>query len=428
MKKSILLLSTILISLISHGQIGSKILEEANWLENWTNFKPAKEDYRETNKLLIGLITDDTTLSNRHTYLLQGTVYVVNNATLTIEPGTVIRGDHESSGTLVITKGAKIMAEGTHLNPIIFTSNNKRSIRKPGDWGGIIIMGDAPVNTFGGVSGLDFGMQSSYSVYGGENSESSSGVLKYVRVEYSGKNLNSDTKLNGITLAGVGSKTIIENIQVSYASDDSFEFYGGNIEVNNLVSYRASDDDYDFTKGTQAIINNSIAIRSPYSSGNRSPRAIEVDSYDEIKNFDPSKNKTNIKANNLTLVNIEDNDQGLVREAINLKKDSYLNLINSNIYGFKDFIVVNEIFLLEEFEEFVKLKDVRISHCKNDFSIYFENEIIDLPLDYNYLMYNVRVSEDEIRDFFINPNMKNTPDFRHISLGNNINNLVGVGN
>ncbi|WP_044399217.1 hypothetical protein [Lacinutrix sp. Hel_I_90] len=426
MKKSVLLLVTGLLSLISYGQTGSEILEEANWLENWTNFNPAKEEYKKADKILLGLITDNTTLSNRHTYLLKGIVYVTNNATLTIEPGTVIRGDYETSGTLVITKGAKIISEGTHLNPIVFTSDKERSLKKPGDWGGIILLGDAPINTFGGVGGVDLGLQSKFSIYGGENAESSSGILKYVRIEYSGRSMSSDKKLSGILFAGVGNKTIIENIQVSHAGDDSFEFYGGNIKVNNLVSYKATDDDFDFTKGTQSIINNSLAIRSPYASGNDSPRAIEIDSYDQIKNFDPSKNKTNVKANNLTLVNMQDNDQGLVKEAIYLEKDSYLNLINGNIYGFRDFIVVNDIFILEELEEFVKLKDVRISHCKNDFSLNFDNEIHDLPVEnYNYSMHNVRVTDDKIDDFFINPKLKYTPDFRHISVMNDINNIVG---
>ncbi|WAC01823.1 hypothetical protein N7U66_18375 [Lacinutrix neustonica] len=425
MKKNVLLIIISLLSLNSYSQTGSEILEEANWLENWTNFKPAKEEYRKADKILLGLITDNTTLSNRHTYLLKGSVYVTNNATLTIEPGTVIRGDYESYGTLVITKGAKIISEGTHLNPIVFTSNKERSRRKPGDWGGLIVMGDAPINTFGGVSGLDFGIQPKFSIYGGENAESSSGILKYIRIEYSGRSASSDKKLSGILFAGVGSKTIIENIQVSFASDDSFEFYGGNIKVNNLVSYKASDDDFDFTKGTQSIINNSIAIRSPYASGNDSPRAIEIDSYDEPKNFDPSRKKTNVKGNNVTLVNIQDNDQGLVKEAIYLEKDSYLNLINSNVYGFKDFIVVNDIFILEEFEEYVKLKDVRISHCKKDFSLNFEDLILDLPVkNYNYSMHNVRVTDEKIDDFFINPKMKYTPDFRHISLIKNMNNIV----
>ncbi|NJM80617.1 MAG: hypothetical protein HC854_15185 [Flavobacterium sp.] len=133
---------------------------------------------------MSGIISEDKTLSSRETYLLQGTVYVTNNAVLKIEPGTLIRGDYNSCGTLVITKGAKIIAEGNESFPIVFTSNKDSYSRKPGDWGGIIIMGEAPVNTFGGVGILNFDLEQKYNRYGGNNIESNSGILKYVRVEY----------------------------------------------------------------------------------------------------------------------------------------------------------------------------------------------------------------------------------------------------
>ena len=192
-------------------------------------------------------------------------MYVVNNAVLTIEQGTVIRGDSKTCGTLVITKGAKIIAEGTESFPIIFTTNKDTYSRKPGDWGGIIIMGDAPINNFGGVGILNFDLDPTYNRYGGANPESSAGVLKYVRVEYAGKKVTSKKEFNALSFAGVGSQTKIENVQVSYSDDDSFEFYGGNVKLKNLISYRASDDDFDFTQGVQADITNSIAIRNPYS-------------------------------------------------------------------------------------------------------------------------------------------------------------------
>ncbi|WP_299889264.1 hypothetical protein [uncultured Lacinutrix sp.] len=425
MKKSILLFSVVLVSFFGYSQIDSGILGIDNWLENWTNFKPIDQEYKKTNKSIIGLITDDTTLSNRYTYLLQGVVYVTDNATLTIEPGTIIRGDHESNGTLVVTKGAKIIAEGTALNPIVFTSNKKRSARKPGDWGGIIILGDAPVNTFGGVSSIGFDLESRFSTYGGDNIQSSSGILKYIRIEYSGGKLSSAKELNAISFAGVGDKTIIENVQVSYSNDNSFEFIGGNLKMNNLISYRAIGNDFDFTKGTQSIINNSIAIRNPYSSGVKTSRSIEIDTYDKIENFDPSKDKTIVKANNITLVNVEDNEQGLVKEAINLKKDSYLILNNSVVYGFRDFVVVDDVLIIEEFEEVIALNNVRISHCKNDFSTNFKDEIMDLDIKYNYILNRVKITDDKIEDFFINPDLKYSPDFRHISFENDMKNIVG---
>lgn len=237
-------------------------------------------------------------------------MYVINNAVLTIEPGTIIRGDYDTCGPLVITKGAKIIAEGTESLPIIFTTNKESFIRKPHDWGGLFIMGDAPVNTFGGVGILNFDLDPKYNGYGGNNIESNSGTLKYVRVEYSGRKLSDKKELNAISFAGVGSKTVIQNIQISYSNDDSFEFYGGNVKLEKLISYRASDDDFDFTQGVQASFTNSIALRNPYSSDAERSRCLEIDSYDAVEKFDYQRNKTNIKATNLTLINLEDNNQG----------------------------------------------------------------------------------------------------------------------
>ena len=142
----------------------------SNWLGGWTSFKANKNDYNETTKILYGTIDSNFTLSGSETYLLQGNVYVTNNAVLTIEPGTIIRGDTENNGVLIITKGAKIKAEGTANSPIVFTSN--KDLRKPGDWGGIIIIGEAPVNSFGGIANVNYEIDYQVRTYGGANAES----------------------------------------------------------------------------------------------------------------------------------------------------------------------------------------------------------------------------------------------------------------
>ena len=136
--KNLTNLNCILLFVISasFAQQEKGIIGTTNWLNNWTSFKPTKEEYNDTNQILFGNISTNTTLYKKNTYLLQGNVYVTKNATLTIEPGTVIKGDSDSVGTLVITKGATIIAEGKETDPIIFTSN--KSERKSGDWGGEI--------------------------------------------------------------------------------------------------------------------------------------------------------------------------------------------------------------------------------------------------------------------------------------------------
>lgn len=408
---------------LTYAQSGLGINEKQNTLEYWTEFNPKKKEYREAKKILTGYITENTTLYSRDAYLLKGVVYVTNNATLTIEPGTIIRGDYATCGTLVITKGSQIIAEGTESFPIVFTTNKDTYSRKPGDWGGIIVMGDAPVNTFGGIGILNFDLDPKYNRYGGDNVESSSGALKYVRIEYSGRKLSAKKELNGISFAGVGNKTKIENIQVSYSNDDSFEFYGGNVKMENLVSYRASDDDFDFTQGVQADLKNSIAVRHPYSTDAEKSRCMEIDSYDMIEKFDAQRNKTNVKATNITLVNTEDNDQGLIKEAVYVATDSYFTLNNSVIYGFKDFLMVKDYVLIDEVEEYVKLKNLVIAHCDNSLRTLKGDGTITLN-SYFFSKNAISTLDGKIADFFKNSSFEENPDFRYTKMEKNFNPVV----
>ena len=146
-----------------------------------------------------------------------GTVHVANKATLTIEPGTVIRGDFATTGTLTVTRGSRIVAEGTETNPIVFTSNKPASERKPGDWGGVILMGDAPINRFGGISASFYEPNPIYNPFGGNNETGDTGILKYVRIEFAGKRLKGKYAFDALTLAGVGNMTKIENVQTSFS-------------------------------------------------------------------------------------------------------------------------------------------------------------------------------------------------------------------
>ena len=147
-----------------------------SWLNNWTEFKPNKTEYNEPNQILTGTITVDSKLYKKNVYLLLGNVYVTNKAKLTIEPGTVIIGDAESKAALIITKGASIIAEGTETDPIVFTSN--KSVRKAGDWGGILILGDAPTNKFGNTSSVNLDLDVAFASFGGNTPNSNSGILK----------------------------------------------------------------------------------------------------------------------------------------------------------------------------------------------------------------------------------------------------------
>jgi hypothetical protein len=192
-------------------------------------------------------ISTSQTWTNDHMYLIQGFVYVINGVTLTIEPGTIIMGDHNFTGSsLIIERGAKLNAIGTAIQPIVFTSDMPAGSRTRGDWGGIIICGKAPINPAGGQSQIEGGPRS---FYGGTDAADNSGTLQYVRVEFAGYPFQVNKEINGITFGGVGSGTTIDHIQVSYANDDSYEWFGGSVNCKYLIAFRGLDDEFDTDYG-----------------------------------------------------------------------------------------------------------------------------------------------------------------------------------
>ena len=212
-----------------------------------------------TTTTLSGNINTTTTLTSDKVWTLKGYVYVTDGAKLIIQPGTTIISDVAEKGALCIERGAQIIAEGTATKPIIFTSGKAVGERSPGDWGGIIILGKAKTNrssepTIEGGIGRAFG---------GANDADNSGVLKYVRIEYAGIAAMPNSEINALTLGGVGSGTIIENVQTVYANDDAFEFFGGTVNAKNLYAYATADDDFDFDFGYTGTITNGVAKRDP---------------------------------------------------------------------------------------------------------------------------------------------------------------------
>lgn len=414
MKPKLLATVLILFSIMSlNAQQIKGITGNTNWMDNWTNFKPVATIYKEANQILTGTIDQDLKLTKNNTYKLIGTVYITNKAVLTIEPGTVIRGDKESCGTLVITKGCKLMAEGTSTEPIVFTSNNSNLMRKPGDWGGIIILGEAPINKVGGVSFLDFNLDPAVSYYGGQDPNSNSGILKYVRIEYSGHKINALKELNGLSLGGVGRGTKFEFIQISFSNDDSFESYGGDVNFNNLISYRATDDDFDFTQGVQCTISNSIAIRNPYSSDISGSRCFEIDSYDKIENADITKKLTKITANNITMINTEDNNQGLVREAVYIREKSYFNISNSIIDGFTCCVLLeNKIGAFPANLAKINIQGIQVNRCGGIVISESPNYNLELGNWYNSDTFSLDLTSLTSSELFIQSDVKNYPDFR----------------
>ncbi len=206
-----------------------------------------------------GEITTNKTLTADRTWILDGVVLVKSGATLTIQPGTVVKAKVGTKAALVIDKGSKLVADGTVTKPIVFTSGKDVGSRTPGDWGGIILVGKAPTNRTTPIQ-VEGGVNLTY---GTDNVPAdNSGILRYVRIEYAGIGVN-DSEINALTFYAVGSGTIIENVQTVYANDDAFEFFGGTVNCKNLIAYATADDDFDFDFGYNGSIQFALALRDP---------------------------------------------------------------------------------------------------------------------------------------------------------------------
>jgi hypothetical protein len=213
--------------------------------------------------VLQGDVAVNRTLSADSTYLLRGFVRVQSGATLTVPAGTTLYGEYNTQGSLIIQPGGKIMAKGTVNQPVIFTSQFARpgSGQTPqrGDWGGIILLGKAPINVPGGTAAIE----GPGDTYGGTDPEDNSGALSYLRIEYAGIAFSPNNEINGLTFGGVGRGTQIDHIQVSYANDDSYEWFGGTVNCKHLIAYRGLDDDFDTDFGFSGKLQFLLGVRDP---------------------------------------------------------------------------------------------------------------------------------------------------------------------
>lgn len=204
--------------------------------------------------VLQGSITSNLTLKSGNSYTLNGELLVKEGATLNIEPGVKIVAQYDDRvDYILIEQGAKINAEGTASAPIVMTSSKE----EPGAWGGIHICGRAHTNAEGGKGSSEIGG----AVYGGDNDADNSGVLKYVRVEYTGYAFDEEHEANGMTFYGVGNGTLVENCEAYHGSDDGFEFFGGSVNVKNMVVVNCSDDSFDWTEGWNGKGENLVAFQ-----------------------------------------------------------------------------------------------------------------------------------------------------------------------
>jgi hypothetical protein len=289
------LLFTSLVSLLSLGMFSQSINDafftkvsyigafgESDWTSGWANWNPMNTVYPATTSTLGngekslngGLkITANQTISG--VVLLSGWVYVKSGATLTIEKGTIIRG--ELAACLIIERGGKIMAEGTKESPIVFTSNKAVGLRNTNDWAGVIICGKA-TNNHGTDVVIEGGVGATYGAGTGAVENDNSGSLKYVRIEFPGYDIDGlGNEINGLTMGSVGSGTTIDYVQVSYSGDDSFEWFGGTVNAKHLIALATEDDDFDTDYGFRGLIQFGLSVRDPKICDTDGARGFESD-------------------------------------------------------------------------------------------------------------------------------------------------------
>ncbi|MXV17868.1 hypothetical protein [Hufsiella ginkgonis] len=296
-----------------------------------------------------GDIKTSTTWTADKIYTIKGFVYVMDGATLTIEPGTIIKGDKASKGTLVITRGAKISAIGTVDKPIVFTSALSAGARREGDWGGIILLGKAPVNQGssvkieGGLTPTAGGDEAKYIQYGGTDAADNSGTLKYVRIEYAGIPFSVDNEINGLTMGGVGSGTTLDYIEVYRSGDDAFEWFGGTVTAKHLLAIGSWDDDFDTDFGFSGKIQFALAQRFPLVADQSGSNGFESDN-----DADGSAKtaKTSTVFSNVTIVGplatAATKINGFFQHAAQIRRNSSISTFNSIFVGFPEGIYIDD--------------------------------------------------------------------------------------
>lgn len=291
------------------------------------------------------IATQKLTADNK--YLLQGQVFVRSGQTLTIEPGTLIAGEKSSKGTLIIDRGAKIMAQGTVDKPIIMTSNQTPGNRDKGDWGGVVLLGRAKVNLPNpSVEGITPQVQ-----YGGDDDDDNTGVLEYVRVEFAGIELTPNNETNGITLGGVGRGTKFEHIMVSYGGDDGIEWFGGSVNGKYLVVFATWDDAFDIDNGFSGNLQFGLGISYPSYADQSDSNGLE---WDTDGDNDLSRFKTSVVISNFTILgpSIDGNSYSAnFKHGIDLRRNIAGSIFNSVFVGFPTAVRMNQASVFPNYQD-----------------------------------------------------------------------------
>lgn len=290
---------------------------------------PKKEDE------LVGSITGIKTLDAAVTYTITGPILVEDGGVLNIPAGTMIKAKKGFNNYILVLQGGKINVNGTAENPVTMTADIPNAA--PGHWGGLIINGKAPLagNTIGSTE------ISSAHQYGGTIANDNSGKITYLILDYTGARSSADVEHNGLTLNGVGNGTILENIMIRYAADDGVEFFGGTVNMKNLLVIDSDDDMFDFTQGYTGTLENAYGIwEAGFTSTEADPRGIEADgNFDG--NFPTHSGQSDFTVKNITfdlrLAKATDSDASnltnKMQDVIKIRRGAKINVINALVKG-----------------------------------------------------------------------------------------------
>ena len=374
MKKNYFILTLFFVALSSIAQVQVTTYRgafapapAAAWTDGWANFDPINTVYPlPTASNVVNVtsnITTNTTWSASNVYYLKAQIYVQNNATLTIPAGTIILNDHTAVGAgLFITKGAKLFANGTAASPIVFTSDYPAGAgngRAPGNWGGIVLLGKASYNINGGVNNIEGIPATADTQYGGgttPDDNDNSGSLQYVRIEFGGYVYQPNQEINGLTFGAIGRATTIDNVQVSFSNDDSFEWFGGTVNCKRLIAYRGTDDDFDTDNGFSGSVQFILGIKDPQIGD---PTYAAASGASTSEGFESDNNSTSSTATpytsavftNCTLIGPyfrntlpNANQQAIYaahRRAARLRRNTQLKVYNSLFMDFKEGLFID---------------------------------------------------------------------------------------
>jgi len=262
------------------GQIitlGFQVYDEKGYPSAITNFTIT------VGETLEGSITADRTLDAAQQYIIKGQVFVASGVTLTIPAGTILKGDKASKGTLIVQPGGKLITQGTANKPVIFTSALAPGARDRGDWGGVILLGNAFVNQPAkpAIEGITPSQTYGTTVAEGSNSTTNagenSGSIQYTRIEYAGIELTPNNETNSLTFGGVGSGTTIDFVQVSFGGDDGYEWFGGTVNAKHMISESSWDDDFDTDFGWGGNVQFGLAVRNTFFADQSGSNGFESD-------------------------------------------------------------------------------------------------------------------------------------------------------